>query len=65
MLDDLLRSKKYENRGFEVTDINGDNEFNIQNIINSALPAIFHLHRNDEHVGFIDNVVKFIIERVP
>jgi hypothetical protein len=33
--------KKYEARGFNVTDIHGDNEFNIQSIIDAALPALF------------------------
>ena len=60
-----MQYKKYETRGFEVTDIHGNNEFNIQYIINAVIPANVHEYSKDEHVGFIDNVVTFIKERVP
>ena len=60
-----MQYKKYENRGFEVTDIHGNNEFNIHNIINAVIPANVHEYAKYEHVGFIDNAVKFIKERVP
>ena len=47
--------KKLENCCFEVTDIYGNNEFNIQNIIDDVLPTNVHEYAKDEHVGFIDN----------
>ena len=56
--------KKYEARSLNVTDIHGDNEFNIQPIIDATLPALFHAYAREEHVGFIENSVKHIKERV-
>ena len=52
--------KKYEAWGFNVTDIYGDNEFNIQYIINAALTALFHAYAREEHVSFIKNLVDHI-----
>ena len=54
---------KHEARGFEITDIHGDNEFDIQSLKDSLQPTIFHIYARGEHVGFIENAVKTIKER--
>ena len=54
---------KHEKRGFEITDINGDNEFNIQSLRDFLQPINLHIYAKEEHVGFIDNAIKTIEER--
>ena len=54
---------KYEMRGFKVTDIHGDNEFNNKSLIDALEPVSFHVHAKGEHVGFIENGVKTVKEK--
>ena len=44
---------KYEMRGFKVTNIHGDNEFNNQSLIDALEPVSFHVYAIGEHVGLI------------
>ena len=53
---------KHEQRGFEITDINGDKEFNIQSLRYFLQPINIHIYARDEHVGFIENTIKTIKE---
>ena len=54
---------KHEQRGFEITDIHGENEFNIQLLRDFLQPINLHIYAKEEHVGFIDNAIKKIKER--
>ena len=64
VLTAFLRDRdRYEARGFRVTDVHGDNEFNIQSFIDAIQPAKFHEYAKGEHVGVIENTVKFIKKR--
>ena len=49
-------------RGFRVTDIDGDNEFNNQSLINALEPVNFHVYARGDHIGFIENGVKTVKE---
>lgn len=51
---------KYEKRGFHITDMHGDNEFDIDAIKDAILPTIVHAYSKNEHVGEVENTVKFI-----
>ena len=53
----------YERRGFEITDINGDNEFNIPSLKEALQPKVMHIYAKNEHVGFIENAIKTVKER--
>ena len=44
----------YQSRGFSVTDIHGDSEFNIQNLHNKLQPINFHIYAPEEHVHEIE-----------
>ena len=46
-----------------MTDIDGDNEFNNQSLIDALEPVNFHVYARGEHVGFIENGVKTVKER--
>ena len=46
---------KHEQRDFEITDIHGNNEFNIQSLHNSLQPINIFIYAREEHVGFIKN----------
>ena len=54
---------KHEQRGFDITDIHGDNEFNIQSLRNFLQPINLHIYAKEENVGFIENAIKTIKER--
>jgi hypothetical protein len=53
----------YEARGFEITAVHGDNEFDIKALKTFLLPAILHIYGKDEHVGAIERSVRTIKER--
>ena len=42
---------KYTSRDLNITDIFGDGEFNVDDIITSTLPATLHICSADEHVS--------------
>ena len=54
---------KYEARGFEISDIHGDDEFNFPAFERAVRPAILHKYAKNEHVGFIENSNKTFKER--
>ena len=54
---------KYESRGFEITDVHGDNEFNFPGFERAIRPSLLHKYAKNEHVGFIENCNKVIKER--
>ena len=43
---------KHEQRGFEITDIHGDNEFNIQSLRAFLQPINLHIYAKYEYVRF-------------
>ena len=55
---------KHEKRGFEITDIHGDNEFKIQSLRDFLQPINPHIYVKEEHFGLIKNSIKTIKERV-
>ena len=54
--------KKYTTRGFIVTDIFGDGEFDVHNIVTSLLPATLHICSADEHIPKIERTIRTIKE---
>ena len=56
--------KKREQRVFEITDIHGDNEFNIQSLQYFLEPINVHIYAKEDYVVFIKNAIKTIKERV-
>ena len=54
---------KHEQRGFDITDMHGDNEFNIQSLRDLLQPVNLHIYAKEEHVGFIKNAIKTIKKR--
>ena len=53
----------YESRGFTITDIHGDNEFNVKKLHDYLLPTIFHIYGRDEHVASIERSNRTVKER--
>jgi hypothetical protein len=53
----------YEARGFNVTGIHADNEFNVQSIIESQQPTLMHIYGKDEHVGVIERSNRTVKEK--
>ena len=51
---------KYERRGFEITDVHGDNEFNFATFEQAVCPSLLHKYAKNEHVGSIENERKEI-----
>ena len=51
---------KYQTRGFHITDVHGDNEFDIDGIKDAILTTIVHAYAKNEHVGEVENTVKYI-----
>ena len=54
---------KHGQRGFEITDMHGDNKFNIHSLQVFLQPINIHMCATNEHIGFIDNTIKTIKER--
>ena len=42
------------------TDFHGDNEFNIQYLIDYLRPLTIHTYTKDEHVGFIEKEISTV-----
>jgi hypothetical protein len=53
----------YEARGFEISAVHGDNEFDIKSVRTFLLPAILHIYGKDEHVGIVERSIRTIKER--
>ena len=61
IINEIERDRnKHEQRGFEITDIHGDNKFNIQSLRDFLQPINLHIYAKEEHVGFIKNAIKTI-----
>ena len=54
---------QYVTRGFEITAIHGDNEFNVKDIKDFLLPIITHIYGKGEHMCMIERPIKVIKER--
>ena len=55
--------KMYSSRGFYISDIFGDNEFDIDDIKTSILPSKLHICASGEHVPKIERSIRTIKER--
>ena len=53
----------YTRRGFEVTTIHGDNEFNVRALIEAIRPALMQIYARNEHVGVIERSIRTLKER--
>jgi hypothetical protein len=53
----------YEARGFNITVIHGDNEFNINSLIQHLLPTLTQIYGKNEHVGVIERAIRVMEER--
>jgi hypothetical protein len=53
----------YNARGFDITDIHGDNEFNIASLKQHLLPTATHIYGANEHVGVIERSIRTVKER--
>ena len=51
---------KFSDRGFEVTTIHGDNEFDVKYIKEYFLPVMTHIYGKGEHVGIIERTIRVI-----
>ena len=60
-----LRSVKmiYETRGFVITDIHADNEFNINSVKEAMLPSKMTIYAKNEHVPVVERSIRTIKER--
>ena len=60
-----LRSVKniYETRGFEITDIHADNEFNVDSIKEALMPTKMTIYAKNEHVPIVERSIRTIKER--
>jgi len=54
---------KYEERGFKITDIHGDPEFDSDILRNSFPEKNFHIYTQGEHVGIVERSIRTIKER--
>ena len=53
----------YYEIGFNITDVHGDNSFNIKSIKSHLLPIYKHIYGKEEHVGIIERIIMVIKER--
>jgi hypothetical protein len=53
----------YHARGFMVTDIHGDNEFDINDLRHALSPTTIHIHGVEEHSGIVERSIRTIKER--
>ena len=51
---------KYTSKGFNITNIFGDGEFNIDDIVTSVLPATLHICSADEHVSKVERAIRTV-----
>ena len=54
---------KYTSRDLNITDIFGDGEFNVDDIITSTLPVTLHICSADEHVPKVERAIRTVKER--
>ena len=54
---------KYKIRGFVITAVHGDNEFNVDDIKELLLPILAYIYGKGEHVGIIKRIIFVIKER--
>ena len=59
----LTVQNTYKQRGFNITDVHGDNEFDIQALHDALRPATLHIYGRDEHVGPIERAVRTVKDR--
>ena len=52
-----------EARGFIITDVHGDNQFNINTLKANLIPIFTDIYGKDEHVGIIEWIIKVIKDR--
>ena len=60
-IENIIR--KYASRGFTVTDVFGDEEFDVEDIITQILPETLHTCSADEHIHRIERTIQTIKER--
>ena len=53
----------YETRGFNITDIHGDNEFDVKSLKEYLLPIVTHIYGRGEHVAVIERSNRTIKEK--
>ena len=64
IIDTLNEIKQiYSTRGFRIENIHKENEFNMIEIKNSQLPALFHIYGKDEHAGLIERSNRIVKNR--
>ena len=54
---------KYQTRGFNITDIHGEHEFNIKALEFFLQSTILHVYRKDEHLGILYTAIFTVKER--
>ena len=55
--------KIYQSRGFDITNIYGDNEFNMEDLQTSMLPASMSICVSNEHIPKIERSTRTIKQR--
>ena len=61
MTDEIDQDQnKHKQQGFKITDIHGDNKFNIQSLQDFLEPINLHIYTKYEYVGFIENAIENI-----
>ena len=53
----------YEKRGFTITDVYGDNEFNNQMCVDAILPSRLHICTRGEHVPIVERSIRTVKEK--
>ena len=53
----------YTSRGFCITDIHADNEFDMDDLRDALRPSSLHIYGAEEHVGKIERAVRTVKER--
>ena len=53
----------YKKRGFTITDVYGDNEFNNQMCVDAVLPSRLHICTRGEHVPIVERSIRTIKEK--
>ena len=55
--------KLYKRRGFKITGVHGDNEFDLEELRDEIRPALLYIYGKDEHVAQIERSGRTIKER--
>ena len=50
----------YEARGFNITDIHGDNKFNTKTLKSHLIPILTHIYGKEDNVGIIERMIRLI-----